>query len=115
LIGTDSDIKTKNKILFLEDVGEYLYNVDRLLLQLKRSGKFDKLAGLIVGGFTDSKDTERPFGKSVYDIIYEQVNEYKYPICFGFPVSHEKENYALKIGERYTLHVGETVSLIERP
>lgn len=115
LIGTDSDIKTKNKILFLEDVGEYLYNVDRLMLQLKRCRRLDSLAGLIIGGFTDNKDTERSFGKSVYDIIYEQVNQYDYPICFGFPVSHEKENYALKIGERYTLHVGETVNLIERP
>jgi muramoyltetrapeptide carboxypeptidase len=115
LIGTDSDIKTKDRILFLEDVGEYLYNVDRMMLQLKRSGKLNKLEGLIIGGFTDSKDTERPFGKSVYDIIYEQVNEFDYPVCFGFPVSHGKENFALKIGERYTLHVGESVSLIERP
>jgi muramoyltetrapeptide carboxypeptidase len=114
LTGTKSDIKTKNKILFIEDVGEYLYNVDRLLIQLKRSGKLEKLAGLIVGGFTDSKDTERPFGKAVYDIIYEQVNEYDYPVCFGFPVSHEKENYALKIGAKYTLMVGNSVSLIER-
>lgn len=105
LIGTKSDLKTKNKILFLEDVGEYLYNVDRLVLQLKRSGKLEKLAGLIIGGFTDSKDTERPFGKAVYDIIYEQVNEYDYPICFGFPVSHERENYALKFGMRYQLKV----------
>jgi muramoyltetrapeptide carboxypeptidase len=105
LIGTCSDIKTKNKILFLEDVGEYLYNVDRLFLQLKRSGKFDKLAGLIIGGFTDSKDTERPFGKSVYDIIYEQVSEYGFPICFGFPVSHDKENYALKVGVKYQLQI----------
>jgi muramoyltetrapeptide carboxypeptidase len=105
LIGTKSDIKTKNKILFLEDVGEYLYNVDRLLLQLKRSGKFDKLAGLVVGGFTESKDTERPFGKSVYDIIYEQVGEYDFPICFDFPVSHAKENYALKVGAKYHLQI----------
>jgi len=105
LIGTRSDMKTKNKILFLEDVGEYLYNVDRLFLQLKRSGRFDKLAGLIIGGFTESKDTERPFGKSVYDIIYEQVGEYDFPICFGFPVSHEKENYALKIGVKYQLQI----------
>jgi muramoyltetrapeptide carboxypeptidase len=105
LIGTKSDIKTKNKILFLEDVGEYLYNVDRLLLQLKRSGKLDKLAALVVGGFTDSKDTERPFGKSVYDIIYEQVGEYDFPICFGFPVSHAKENYALKVGAKYHLQI----------
>lgn len=105
LTGTCSDIKTKNKILFLEDVGEYLYNIDRLLLQLKRSGKFEKLAGLIIGGFTDNKDTERPFGKTAYDIIYEQVDEYDYPVCFGFPVSHEKENYALKIGAKFHLKI----------
>lgn len=105
LIGTKSDFKTKNKILFVEDVGEYLYNVDRLLLQLKRSGKFDKLGGLVIGGFTDAKDTERPFGKAVYDIIYEHVNEFDFPICFGFPVSHEKENYALKVGAKYNLQV----------
>ena len=113
LIGTDSDIKTRNKILFLEDVGEYLYNVDRLLLQLKRSGKLKKLAGLVIGGFTDVKDTERPFGKSVYDIIYEQLAGYKYPICFGFPVSHEKENFALKIGARYKLSVADNVSVLQ--
>ena len=113
LIGTDSDIKTKNKILFLEDVGEYLYNVDRLLLQLKRVGKFNKLAGLIIGGFTDNKDTERPFGKSVYDIIYEQLGGHKYPICFGFPVSHEKENYAVKIGVKYKLSVTESGSVLQ--
>jgi muramoyltetrapeptide carboxypeptidase len=105
LIGTRSDVKTKNKILFIEDIGEYFYNVDRLMLQLKRSGKLQKLAGLIIGGFTDSKDTERPFGKAVYDIIYEQVNEYDYPICFGFPVSHGRENYALKIGVKYQLKI----------
>jgi muramoyltetrapeptide carboxypeptidase len=114
LIGTDSEIKTKDRILFLEDVGEYLYNIDRMLLQLKRSGKFDKLAGLIIGGFTDIKDTERPFGKSVYDIIYEHVSKFKYPICFGFPVSHEKENFALKIGAKYHLQVREDgVALID--
>jgi len=105
LIGTKSDIKTKNKILFLEDVGEYLYNVDRLMVQLNRSGKLDKLTGLIIGGFTDSKDTERPFGKSVYDIVYEHVNEFNFPVCFGFPVSHDKENYALKVGVKYQLQI----------
>jgi muramoyltetrapeptide carboxypeptidase len=109
LIGTESDIKTKNKILFLEDVGEYLYNVDRLLVQLNRAGKLDKLAGLIVGGFTDSKDTERPYGKTVYEIIYEQVREKEYPVCFGFPVSHDKENYALKVGVKHKLTVENSV------
>lgn len=104
-IGTSSDINTKNKILFLEDVGEYLYNVDRMLLQLARNGHLKKLAGLIIGGFTDLKDTERPYGKSVYDIIQEHIKTYDYPVCFGFPVSHEKENYALKIGATYKLTV----------
>ncbi len=98
LIGTKSDVQTKGKILFLEDVGEQHYNVDRMLHQLKRSGKLDQLAGLIIGGFTDIQDTERPFGKKVYDLIYDLVKEYNYPICFGFPVSHDKENYALKEG-----------------
>jgi len=97
LTGTDSDIKTKGRILFIEDVGEYLYNIDRMLMQLNRSGKLSKLAGLIVGGFTDIKDTERPFGKNAYEIISDTVKEFDYPVCYGFPVSHEKENYALKI------------------
>jgi len=114
LVGSRSDFKGRKKILFLEDIGEYLYNIDRMLLQLKRSGKLDKLAGLIIGGFSDSKDTERPFGKPVYDVIYEQVNKYDFPICFGFPVSHEKENFALKIGVKYKLSVSnESVVLQE--
>ncbi|HUC79788.1 MAG TPA: LD-carboxypeptidase [Flavisolibacter sp.] len=105
LIGTDSDIKTKNRLLFIEDIGEYLYSIDRMFLQLKRSGKLDKLAGLIIGKFSDSKDTERPFGKSVYEIIHDQVKGYDYPICFDFPVSHERENYALKVGGEYSLEI----------
>lgn len=113
LVGTPSDIKTKGRILFLEDVGEYLYNIDRMLYQLKRAGKLDKLAGLIIGGFTDSKDTERPFGKNVYEIIHDVVKDYDYPICFNFPVSHEKQNYALKIGEGYKLKVGRTRVILE--
>jgi muramoyltetrapeptide carboxypeptidase len=105
-IGTPSDIKTKGKILFLEDVGEYLYNIDRMLRQLKRAGKLDKLAGLIIGGFTGLKDTERPFGEDIKQIIREIIAEYDFPVCFDFPVSHEKENYALKIGVGYKLKVG---------
>ncbi|MFZ1370178.1 MAG: LD-carboxypeptidase [Ferruginibacter sp.] len=105
LIGTPSDIKTKDKLLFIEDIGEHIYNIDRMLYQLKRSGKLDNLAGLVVGGFTDMHDTERPFGKKVYKLIKEITNEYDYPVCFNFPVSHNKENYALKIGVRYTLTI----------
>lgn len=105
LIGTPSDIKTKDKLLFIEDIGEHIYNIDRMLYQLKRSGKLDNLAGLVVGGFTDMHDTERPFGKKVYKLIKEITNGYDYPVCFNFPVSHNKENYALKIGVRYTLTI----------
>jgi len=113
LIGTDSDLKTKGRILFIEDVGEYLYNIDRMMYQLKRSGKLDKLAGLIIGGFTDMKDTERPFGQTVYEIIRDAVAEYDYPVCFDFPVSHGKENYALKIGIGYKLKVGKNKVILE--
>lgn len=105
-IGTDSDLKTKGKILFIEDVGEFLYNVDRMMYQLKRADKFKKLAGLIVGGFTDLKDTDRPFGQTAEEIIRDAVSDYNFPVCFGFPVSHGKENYALKIGVGYKLKVG---------
>jgi len=113
VIGTDSDLKTKGRILFIEDLGEYLYNVDRMLYQLKRSGKLSKLAGLIIGGFTDMKDTERPFGKPIYEIIHDVIKEYDYPVCFNFPVSHDKENYALKIGAGYKLKVGKSKVLLE--
>lgn len=107
LIGTKSDIKTKNKILFIEDVGEYIYNVDRMMYQLKRSGKLDDLKGLIVGRFSDMKDTATPFGQTTEEVIKEIVKGYDYPVCFGFPVSHDKENYALKVGVKYTLTVSE--------
>ncbi len=108
LIGTSSDIKTKNKILFIEDVGEYIYNVDRMMYQLKRSGKLEELKGLIVGRFSDMKDTTIPFGQTTEAVIKDVVKEYKFPVCFGFPVSHDKENYALKIGMKYKLKVTTT-------
>jgi muramoyltetrapeptide carboxypeptidase len=85
-----------------------------MFYQLKRNGKLDKLAGLIIGGFTETKDTERPFGKNVYEIIHDHIKDYDYPVCFGFPVSHEKENFALKVGAGYKLKVGKNkVSLEE--
>jgi muramoyltetrapeptide carboxypeptidase len=106
LLGTESEPKTRGKILFLEDVGEYLYHIDRMMLQLKRAGKLDHLAGLIIGGFTEMKDTDRPFGKNIYELIYAHVKEYEYPVCFGFPVSHGPDNYALKSGLGHKLKVG---------
>lgn len=116
MMGSVSEADTRNKILFIEDVGEYIYNVDRMMLQLKRAGKLEKLAALIVGGFTDMKDTERPFGKNVFEVIYDHVKEYRYPVCMNFPVSHGKDNYALKCGVKHQLKVSaRTVQLKELP
>lgn len=112
-IGTDSDLKTRGRILFLEDIGEYSYNIDRMLYQLKRSGKLKNLAGLIIGGFTEIKDTTRPFGQSVYELVRDVISEYDYPVCFDFPVSHSKENYALKIGVGYKLKVAKNKVILE--
>ncbi len=106
VIGTDSEPDTKNKILFIEDIGEYIYNVDRMMYQLKRSGKLSQLAGLIIGQFTEMKDTDRPFGKSVYEVIHEIVQEYDYPVCYNFPVGHCNENYTLKVGAKFLLSIG---------
>ncbi len=105
LLGSKSELKTKNRILFIEDIGEYLYNVDRMLYQMKRAGKLKDLAALIVGGFVDNKDTTRSFGKDVLEIIRDVVAEYDYPVCYDFPVSHDTKNYALKIGAEYSLKI----------
>jgi muramoyltetrapeptide carboxypeptidase len=113
LIGTASDIDTKGRILFLEDVGEYIYNTDRMLHQLKRNGKFEELNGLIIGSFSEMKDTVIPFGKEIYEVIFEVIKEYNYPVCFNFPVGHTRENYVLKVGAEYKLHVGKKVVTLE--
>ena len=116
LAASKSDIDTNGKILFIEETEEYLYNIDRMLWNLKRSGKFDNLKGLIAGGFNKIKpdDPGEDFGKTVYDMILEKVKEYNYPVCFNFPVGHQKENYALKCGVRHQLNVSDnSVTLIE--
>ena len=107
LAGTVSDINTKGKILFVEDVDEYLYNIDRMFWNLKRTGKLSHLAGLIIGGFKVKPDTVgEEFGKTVYEIVLEKVKEYEYPVCFDFPVGHQRANFALKCGVRHVLEVG---------
>ena len=107
LVGSRSEIDTTGTLLVLEDVGEYRYNVDRMLRQLRRNGKLAHLAGLLIGGFTDMKDTTRPFGATVEEIIRDAVDDYNYPVCFGFPVSHGQDNVALKIGVTHTLGVND--------
>lgn len=108
LAGSDSDLITKNKILFLEDTHEQLYNLDRLFFNLKRSGKLDHLQGLIIGGFNPKPDDAgEEFGKTVEEIVLEKVKEFAYPVCFNFPVGHQKNNFALKCGVRHQLSVDE--------
>jgi len=104
LAGSKSDLITKNKILFVEDTGEYLYSLDRMFWNLKRSGKLSALKGLIIGGFKIKKDDEgEEFGKTLVDIVLDKIKEYDYPVCFDFPVGHQRNNYALKCGVNHEL------------
>jgi len=105
LTGSKSDIETDGKILFIEDLDEYLYHVDRMMMNLKRSGKLSKLKGLVVGGMSDMKDNTVPFGKTAEEIIYDAVKEYNYPICFDFPAGHIDRNLSLVFGKKYSLNV----------
>ncbi|NHA07725.1 LD-carboxypeptidase [Mucilaginibacter sp. HC2] len=110
--GSVSDIDYSGKILFIEDVGEYLYSVDRMLRNLKRAGKLAQLAGLVVGGFTDMKDNDIPFGQTVPEIVMDIVREYDYPVCFDFPAGHIPDNCSLIFGKEARLAVhGQEVSL----
>lgn len=105
LTGSVSEVDMDGKILFIEDIGEHYYNADRLLLNLKRAGKLERLAALLVGSFTDMQDTERPFGQAMEEIIRDKVKEYSYPVAFNFPCGHQEVNYTLKLGLEYHLEV----------
>lgn len=109
VLATNSELNTIGKILFLEEVGEYLYSLDRMFNSLQRAHKLDSLAGLIIGGFNRIKpdDPGEEFGRNVYDIVMEKVGNFAYPVCFGFPVGHQKDNYALKCGVMHQLTVGQ--------
>ena len=99
LLGSNSDINTDDKILFLEDLDEYLYHLDRMMMNLKRNGKLSKLAGLIVGGMNDMNDNTIPYGKSANEIIAESVSEYNYPVAFNFPAGHISNNNTIILGQ----------------
>ncbi|MEO8769539.1 MAG: LD-carboxypeptidase [Ferruginibacter sp.] len=106
LAGSNSIILTKGDILFVEDTGEYLYSIDRMFWNLKRSGRLDELKGLVIGGFKIKKDDEaEEFGKTLEEIVLEKVKEYNYPVCFDFPVGHQKNNLAVKCGGIALLNV----------
>jgi muramoyltetrapeptide carboxypeptidase len=105
LIGSKNNFETAGKLLFIEDIGEYHYNLDRLMIQMKQAGMFEKLAGLMVGGFTEMKDPSTDFGANANEIIHSHVKEYEYPICYNFPISHAINNYPVMEGGDYTLSV----------
>jgi len=105
--GSVSDYNYDGKILFIEDVGEYLYSIDRMIRTLDRAGKLKNLAGLIVGGFTEVKDNDIPFGQTVPEIIMEVVKDYGYPVCFDFPAGHIPDNQSLILGRTLNLTVHE--------
>lgn len=115
LAATRSDIDTAGKILFVEDVHEKLYNIDRMFWSLKRTGKLKHLKGLIIGGFSvqAEEDPAAELPGDVYTIVKEKVKEYTYPVCFDFPVGHQRNNYALKCGLRHRLAVAENTFLQE--
>jgi len=106
-LGTPSEIVTKDKILFLEEIDEYLYHLDRMIVQLKRAGKLKNLKGLIIGGLSKMNDNTIPFGLSAQEIIYEHTKEYNYPICFEMPCGHITKNHALIFEKKAFLKVNE--------
>lgn len=107
MLHSDSDIDTDGKILFLEDLDEYLYHIDRMILSMKRAGKFRGLKGLIIGGMSLMRDNEILFGKDAEEIIAEHIEEYDFPVCYGFPAGHDIENYALPFGTSVYMNLQE--------
>jgi len=105
LSGSQDDLETENRILFIEDLDEQFYHLDRMMLQLKRSGKLSQLAGLIVGGMTEMKDNAIPYGQTAEEIVLDAVKEYNYPVCFSFPAGHIQKNMALYLGADVSLNV----------
>ena len=114
LSGSQSDINTACKILFIEDLDEYLYHIDRMMINLKRSGMLGKLKGLIVGGMSDMNDNSISFGKTAEQIILDYTKDYNFPICFGFPAGHLSDNRSLKLGVNSILEINKnSVSLFQ--
>jgi len=105
ILGSKSSIKTDGKILFIEDLGEYVYHIDRMLQNLKRNGYFDNCYGLIVGGITDIRENDTSFGKPVQQVILDAVAEYDFPVAFNFPAGHIRDNRTLIMGREISLKV----------
>lgn len=113
LLGTSSDLSLKGKILLIEDIEEYLYHIDRMIVSLERTGKLADISGLIVGGMSKMNDNTIPFGKNAEEIIAEHCAKYSFPIVFNFPVGHTAQNIALKLGSKIRLKVSNICTLNE--
>ena len=109
LLGSASDINTKDKILFLEDLDEYLYHIDRMIFNLFRNKKFSSIRGLIVAGMTKMNDNKIPFGKNANEIIFEKTIHLNIPICFNFPSGHLDDNQSIVFGKESSLMVSEKI------
>jgi muramoyltetrapeptide carboxypeptidase len=112
LLGAKYEIDTTEKILFIEEIDEYLYHIDRMIRQLQLAGKFDKLKGLIVGDFTRVRDNDSTFGQTVEEIILTVTKGFDFPVCFGFPAGHDKKNLALPLGKFCKLNVSNKVTTL---
>lgn len=113
LQGTLAAIDCKDKILFLEDLDEYLYHIDRIMLNLKLSGKLEHLSGLIIGGMTDMNDNTIPFGKTAIEIIRDYCEPYTFPIAYNFPAGHLDDNRALIMGGEVELNISNSESTLK--
>ena len=105
LLGSATSLNTKGKILYIEDLDEYLYHIDRMMYNLKRNGYFEGLQGMVVGGMTDMHDNAIPFGFDAVQIILDITKEYAFPVCFDFPAGHVQDNRALRLGQQVVLAV----------
>ncbi len=110
LMGSNAQIECKGKILFIEDLDEYLYHIDRMMMSLKRCGCFDGLNGLIVGSMTKMKDNDIPWGKNANQIIADVTKEYTFPILYNFPVGHFHDNRAIIVGKQVSLEINKETS-----
>jgi muramoyltetrapeptide carboxypeptidase len=112
-LGTAEEIDTRNKILFVEEIGEKTYKIDRMFQQLLRAGKLDNLAGLVIGHFSDIDEGNPPFGESWQEVIKNIAEPFSYPFTFGFSIGHEPENMSLVMGGLYQLNVDSDSATLE--
>ncbi|MNE28803.1 putative murein peptide carboxypeptidase [compost metagenome] len=111
--GSKSAVDMKGKILFLEDLDEYLYHIDRMMMNMKRNGSLDGVKGIIIGGMTSMNDNDIPWGKDALEIIQDIVKDYKIPVAYNFPAGHLKDNRALILGKTVTLEVNDKETILK--